>query len=188
MNEFNYIDIFATKGFEYLLVIGFFLLLAGFWSFLHIPKKEIRDAQSEREELRRLLNLQRERMETELNTLRGERDTMQNTLLAQLQLIEQRALAAWNEAHLGENAAPELGGLLDWVLAERAELVQDKNRLDHLTELVQWKPNLYRTSGSNGPIFVVDAAEKGLVEGASLRGAIDASRAPRLAAEGDSAS
>lgn len=180
MNEFSYIDIFATKGFEYLLVIGFFVLLAGFWSFLHIPKREIRDAQAEREELRRLLELQRERMESELKTLRGQRDSMQNMLLAQLQLIEQRAIAAWKEAHPGQSGAPELGGLLDWVLAEREELLQDKKRLDYLTELVQWKPSLYRASGSNGSVFVVDAAEQGLSEGACLRGAIDAARGQRL--------
>jgi hypothetical protein len=186
VNEFSYIDIFATKGFEYLLVIGFFLLLAGFWSFLNVPKKQIRKAQEEREELRRLLDLQRERMESELNTLRGQRETMQNTLLTQLQLIEQRATVAWNEVHAEENVAPELGGLLDWVLAERDELVQDKKRLDYLTELVQWKTSLYRTEGSNGSLFVVDAAEKGLGEGASLRGAIDAARAPSLDAKGGS--
>ena len=183
MNEFNYVDIFATKGFEYLLVIGFFLLLVGFWSYLHVPKKEIRNAQAEREELRRLLEVQRERMETELNTLRGQRDMMQNTLLAQLHLIEQRAITAWNEAHSPEKGAPELGGLLDWVLAEREELVQDKKRLDYLSEIAQWKPSLYRTSGSNGSVFVVDAAEKGLGEGSSLRGAIDAARVPRAGAE-----
>ena len=188
MNEFNYVDIFATKGFEYLLVIGFFLLLVGFWSFLNRPKKEIRNAQVEREELRRLVELQRERMETELGRLRGQRDTMQNTLLDQLQLIERRAIAAWNEVHPEDNAAPELGGLLDWVLAERDELVQDKKRLDYLTELVQWKTSLYHTSGSNGSLFVVDAAEEGCGEGASLRGAIDVARAPRLTAEGDSPS
>jgi len=45
VNEFSYIDIFATKGFEYLLVIGFFLVLVGFWSYLNMPKKEIRKAQ-----------------------------------------------------------------------------------------------------------------------------------------------
>ena len=179
MNEFSYIDIFATKGFEYLLVIGFFLLLAGFWSFLHRPKPEIRDAQAEREELRRLLELQRERMEGELNKLRDQRDAMQNMLLAKLQLIEQRAVAAWKETHPHESEAPELGGLLDWVLTEREELVRDKKRLDYLSELTQWKPSLYRTSGSNGSVFVVDTATRGLGEGASLRGAIDAAREAR---------
>ena len=130
MNEFSYIDIFATKGIEYLLVIGFFLLLAAFWSFLSVPKKEIRKAQEEREELRRLLDLQRERMETEMARLRDQRDMMQNALLARLQLFEHRAIDAWREAHPEQGSPPELGGLLDWVLAEHDELVGDKKRLE----------------------------------------------------------
>jgi hypothetical protein len=181
VNEFSYIDIFATKGFEYLLVIGFFLLLAGFWSFLNVPKKEIRKAQEEREELRRLLSLQRERMESEMHKLRDERDMMQNALLAQLQLVEHRAIAAWHQAHPDQSAPPEIGGLLDWILADRDELLEDRKRLDYLAELVQWKPSLYRSSGSDGSVFVVDAAGEGLGEGTSLRGAIDAARSQRAA-------
>jgi hypothetical protein len=177
VNEFSYIDIFATKGIEYLLVIGFFLLLAAFWSFLSVPKKEIRKAQQEREELRRLLDLQRERTESEMASLRDQRDTMQNALLARLQLFEHRAVDAWREAHPEQGSPPELGGLLDWVLAERGELVGDKKRLNYLGELAQWKPNLYRTSGPDGSVFVVDAAANGFGEGATFRGAIDAARA-----------
>jgi hypothetical protein len=61
-------------------------------------------------------------------------------------------------------------------LAERGELVGDKKRLNYLGELAQWKPNLYRTSGPDGSVFVVDAAANGFGEGATLRGAIDAAR------------
>ena len=176
MSEFSYIDIFATKGIEYLLVIGFFLLLAAFWSFLSVPKKEIRKAQQEREELRRLLDSQRERMESEMARLRDQRDTMQNALLARLQLFEHRAIEAWREAHPEPGSPPELGGLLDWVLAEHEQLVGDKRRLDYLTDLAQWKPTLYRTSGPDGSAFVLDAAANGFGEGATLRGAVDAAR------------
>jgi hypothetical protein len=175
MSEFSYIDIFATKGFEYLLVIGFFLVLVGFWSLLTIPKKEIRKAQAEREELRRLLNLQRERMETEMTRLRDQRDDMQNALLAQLQLVEQKALAAWHETHAETSVRPDLVKLLDWALAERDALAEDKKRLDYLTGLVQAKASLYSTPGPDGSI-VVDAAGKGFGEGGTLRGAIDAAR------------
>jgi len=176
VSEFNYIDIFATKGIEYLLVIGFFLLLAAFWSFLSVPKKEIRKAQEEREELRRLLDFQRDRMETEIARLRDQRDTMQNALLARLQLFEHRAIDAWREAHPGQGSPPELGGLLEWVLAEYEELAGDKQRLSYLADLAPCKPTLYRTSGPDGSVFVVDAAANGFGEGATLRGAIDAAR------------
>jgi hypothetical protein len=174
VSQFSYIDIFATKGFEYLLVIGFFLLLVAFWTLLTVPKKEIRKAQAEREDLRRLLDLQRERMDAERVELREQRDTMQNALLAQLRSVEHKALAAWREAHPETSeAAPDLMRLLDWALGERDALAEDKKRLDYLTHLAQWKTSLYRKSEANGPI-VVDAADKGSGEGATLREAIDA--------------
>jgi len=34
MEGFTYVDIFATKGIEYLLVIGFLLGVIGFWAHL----------------------------------------------------------------------------------------------------------------------------------------------------------
>jgi hypothetical protein len=174
VSEFSYIDIFATKGFEYLLVIGFFLLLVAFWSLLTVPKKEIRQAQAEREELRRLLDLQRERMDAERVELKEQREYMQNTLLAQLQSVEHKALAAWREAHPETSAeAPDLVRLLDWALGERDALVEDKKRLDYLTHLVQWKTSLYRKSEADASV-VVDAAGNGSGEGATLREAIDA--------------
>jgi hypothetical protein len=178
VNEFSYIDIFATKGIEYLLVIGFFLLLVGFWSFLNVPKKEIRQAQAEREELRRLLAVQHERMEAELTNLRSQREDMQNALLAQLQLVEHKALAAWHETHAEASVPPDLVKLLDWVLAEREALAEDKSRLDYLTDLVQWKTSLYRAPEGDGPV-VVDASGKGFGQGITLRGAIDAARSER---------
>ncbi len=39
MEGFSYVDIFATKGIEYLLVIGFLLLFVVFWRFLSAPAK-----------------------------------------------------------------------------------------------------------------------------------------------------
>jgi len=39
MEGFSYVDIFATKGIEYLLVIGFLGLLVFFWRFLVTPSK-----------------------------------------------------------------------------------------------------------------------------------------------------
>jgi hypothetical protein len=160
MNEFSYIDIFATKGFKYLLVIGFFLLLVGFWSFLNAPKKEIRKAEAEREELRRLLELQRERMQDELGKLRDQHANMQNALLAQLRLVENRAVAAWHEAYPDQGDVPDLGKLLDWALTERERLAEDEQRLDYLSQLVACEPRLYRTSGADGAV-VVDATGKG---------------------------
>jgi hypothetical protein len=180
VTEFNYIDIFATKGFEYLLVIGFFLVLVAFWSFLNVPKKEIRRAQAEREDLRRLLDLQRENMESELGKLRNQRDTMQYALLAQLQLVENRAIVAWHETHPEQAVPSDLGKLLDWVLAERDALAEDRVRLDYLGTLVQCKPSLYHTPGPEGSI-VVDAADDGYGEGGTLREAIDAARKQRAA-------
>ena len=39
MEGFTYVDLFATKGIEYLLVIGFLLVLVPFWSFLRVPAR-----------------------------------------------------------------------------------------------------------------------------------------------------
>jgi glycine cleavage system H protein len=39
MEGFTYVDLFATKGIEYLLVIGFLLILVPFWSFLRVPAR-----------------------------------------------------------------------------------------------------------------------------------------------------
>jgi DNA repair exonuclease SbcCD ATPase subunit len=176
VNEFSYIDIFATKGFEYLLVILFFLVLVGFWSFLSRPKKEIQKAQAESAELRRLLDQQRERVDAEIAELRTQREQMQNSLLARFQVVEQKALAAWREAHSDAKAdAPDLVRLLDWTLAERETLVQDRRRLDYLSDLVQWKASLYSKAGSDGAV-VVEASGKAFGEGGTLRGAIDAAR------------
>lgn len=41
MEGFTYVDIFATKGIEYLLVIGFLLVFIPFWRFLSRPAKAI---------------------------------------------------------------------------------------------------------------------------------------------------
>lgn len=40
MEGFHYVDLFATKGIEYLLVIGFLLVLIIYWRFLNSPAKE----------------------------------------------------------------------------------------------------------------------------------------------------
>jgi hypothetical protein len=175
MNEFSYIDIFATKGFEYLLVIGFFLILVAFWSFLNAPKKEIRKAEAEREELRRLLELQRERMEGELTALREQRDDMQSAVLARLRLVENRAVAAWHAAYPDQGDVPDLAKLLDWALTEREMLAEDKKRLDYLSQLVACEPRLYRTPGVDASV-VVDATDKGSSKGENLREALDAAR------------
>jgi glycine cleavage system H lipoate-binding protein len=37
MESFRYVDIFATKGLEYLLVVGFLITLVLFWRFLNQP-------------------------------------------------------------------------------------------------------------------------------------------------------
>jgi len=34
MGEFHYVDLFATKGIEYIIVIFYLLLLIPFWKFL----------------------------------------------------------------------------------------------------------------------------------------------------------
>ncbi len=39
MENFKYVDIFATKGIEYLLILGFLLILVIFWRFLNKPAK-----------------------------------------------------------------------------------------------------------------------------------------------------
>lgn len=41
MEGFSYVDIFATKGMEYLLVIGFLLLFVLFWRFLARPARAV---------------------------------------------------------------------------------------------------------------------------------------------------
>ncbi len=41
MNEFSYYNIFASKGVEYLITIGFFSLLIPFWFFLKWRKNQI---------------------------------------------------------------------------------------------------------------------------------------------------
>ena len=44
MEGFSYVDIFATKGIEYLLVIGFLLLFVVFWKFLGRPARRVFEA------------------------------------------------------------------------------------------------------------------------------------------------
>jgi len=44
MEGFNYVDIFATKGIEYLLVIGFLLFFVVFWRFLSRPARRVFEA------------------------------------------------------------------------------------------------------------------------------------------------
>ena len=44
MDGFSYVDIFATKNIEYLLVIGFLLLFTFFWRFLSRPAKKVFEA------------------------------------------------------------------------------------------------------------------------------------------------
>jgi glycine cleavage system H protein len=44
MEGFSYVDIFATKHLEYLLVIGFLLLFIFFWRFLSRPAKRVFEA------------------------------------------------------------------------------------------------------------------------------------------------
>jgi glycine cleavage system H protein len=39
MEGFTYVDLFATKGVEYLLVIAFLLVLVPFWRFLRVPAR-----------------------------------------------------------------------------------------------------------------------------------------------------
>ena len=44
MEGFSYVDIFATKHFEYLLVIGFLVLFIVFWRFLSRPARAVYQA------------------------------------------------------------------------------------------------------------------------------------------------
>ncbi|MFB3886578.1 MAG: glycine cleavage system protein H [Thermodesulfobacteriota bacterium] len=44
MEGFSYVDIFATKHFEYLLVIGFLLIFIVFWKFLSKPARTVFEA------------------------------------------------------------------------------------------------------------------------------------------------
>jgi len=44
MEAFRYIDIFATKGIEYIFVIGFLLLFIPFWRLLNRPARAISEA------------------------------------------------------------------------------------------------------------------------------------------------
>ena len=44
MEGFRYVDIFATKHFEYLLVIGFLILFILFWRMLNRPARAIFEA------------------------------------------------------------------------------------------------------------------------------------------------
>jgi len=34
---FTYIDIFSAKGMEYLIIIGFFIVIVAFWKFVNMP-------------------------------------------------------------------------------------------------------------------------------------------------------
>jgi hypothetical protein len=45
--EIFYVDIFATKGIEYLLVIGYLILLVVFWNILNKTGKDKRGRQEE---------------------------------------------------------------------------------------------------------------------------------------------
>ena len=44
MEGFSYVDIFATKHIEYLLVVGFLLIFVVFWRFLSRPAKRVFEA------------------------------------------------------------------------------------------------------------------------------------------------
>src|SRR4030042_1128255 len=44
MEGFSYVDIFATKHIEYLLVIGFLLVFVLFWRFLSKPASRVFEA------------------------------------------------------------------------------------------------------------------------------------------------
>lgn len=41
MEEFTYVDIFATKGIEYLVIIGVLATFVAFWKFLKIPAEQV---------------------------------------------------------------------------------------------------------------------------------------------------
>jgi hypothetical protein len=34
-SAFTYLDIFATKGIEYIVIISFFVIIVAFWKYLH---------------------------------------------------------------------------------------------------------------------------------------------------------
>ena len=38
-----FIDFFATKGIEYIVVIGFFIVIAPFWKYLNTPAKKAKN-------------------------------------------------------------------------------------------------------------------------------------------------
>jgi len=42
MGAFTYVDIFATKGIEYLLIIDFLLIFILFWRLLSAPAEKVR--------------------------------------------------------------------------------------------------------------------------------------------------
>ena len=42
MEGFTYVDIFATKGIEYLLVIGALLLFIPFWRMVSRPERQFK--------------------------------------------------------------------------------------------------------------------------------------------------
>ena len=44
MESYSYVDMFATKGIEYLLVIGFLLVFVGYWVWMSKPIKKARNA------------------------------------------------------------------------------------------------------------------------------------------------
>lgn len=46
MNDFSYVDIFASKGIEYLIVIAFFILIVPFWKMIN-PKKNLKIKEKE---------------------------------------------------------------------------------------------------------------------------------------------
>ncbi|MCX8117772.1 MAG: glycine cleavage system protein H [Desulfobacterota bacterium] len=48
MEGFSYVDLFATKSLEYLLVIGFLLLFIPFWKLLNKPARAVLEAATER--------------------------------------------------------------------------------------------------------------------------------------------
>jgi hypothetical protein len=38
-----FVDFFATKGIEYIIVIGFFILIIPFWKYLNTPSKKVKN-------------------------------------------------------------------------------------------------------------------------------------------------
>ena len=41
MDAFSYVNIFSTKGIEYLIVISFFILFVPFWRFLQETEEPV---------------------------------------------------------------------------------------------------------------------------------------------------